>query len=67
MIVDRANREFELAKFFLWETPDAGLQVRFFEGEVTPGFKCIGRVGLVLSPYVPSMKTKFTGFEEEEY
>lgn len=66
-MLDRANREFELGKFFLWDTPDTGLQVRYFEGPPTPGFQCIGRVSLVMVPYVPSMARKFTGFEEEEY
>lgn len=67
MIVDRANKKFELAKFFLWETPDAGLQVRFFEGEIAPGFKCVGRVSLVMCPYLESMAPKSSGFEEEEF
>ena len=68
VVVDRANREFELGKFFLWDTPDAGLQVRFFENDPpTPGFQCVGRVGLVMVPFVPSMAKKFTGFEEEDY
>lgn len=67
MIVDRADREFELCKFFLWDTPDQGLQVRFFEGQPTPGFQCVGRIGLVLVPFLASMVKKSSGFEEEDY
>lgn len=67
VVVDRANREFELNKFFLWDTPDAGLQVRYFEGEITPGFECVARVGIVLAPFLPSMVKKSSGFEEEDY
>lgn len=66
-IVDRADREFELGKFFLWETPESALQVRYFEGPPAAGYECVGRVGLVMVPFLPSMKPKFTGFEEEEY
>ncbi|CBJ33398.1 conserved unknown protein [Ectocarpus siliculosus] len=49
------NREFEFGKFFLWDTPSEGLVVRYFEGEPTPGFACVGRVGIVLAPFLPSM------------
>lgn len=67
LVVDRVDREFVLNKFFLWDTPDAGLQVRYFEGEITPGFKCVGRVGIVLAPFLPSMAKTSSGFEEEDY
>lgn len=67
LVVDRADREFELNKFFLWDTPDAGLQVRYFEGDIAPGFECVGRVGIVLAPFLPSMAKKSSGFEEEDY
>ena len=67
VVVDRADREFVLNKFFLWDTPDAGLQVRYFEGEITPGFECVGRIGIVLAPFLPSMAKVSSGFEEEDY
>lgn len=67
MIVDRANREFVTGKFFLWDTPGNGLQVRYFESSPTPGYECVGRVGLVLIPFLKSMTPRFTGFEEEEF
>ncbi|CAB1100338.1 unnamed protein product [Ectocarpus sp. CCAP 1310/34] len=67
LVIDRANREFEFGKFFLWDTPSDGLVVRYFEGEPTPGFACVGRVGIVLAPFLPSMAKKSSGFEEEDY
>lgn len=67
MVVDRADREFVVGKFFLWTTPESTLQVRYFEGSPAPGYDMVGRVGLVLVPHLPSMRRKSTGFEEEEY
>ncbi|CAM9406045.1 unnamed protein product [Scytosiphon promiscuus] len=66
LVVDRANREYEYGKFFLWNTA-AGLLVRYFEGEPDPEYECVGRVGLVLAPFLPSMRKKSSGFEEEDY
>lgn len=67
LVIDRANREFEFGKFFLWDTPSDGLVVRYFEGDPTPGFACVGRVGIVLAPFLASMAKKSSGFEEEDY
>lgn len=66
MVVDRANREYEYGKFFLWDTPE-GLVVRYFEGPPSPGYECVGRVGVVLAPFLESMRKKSSGFEEEDY
>lgn len=65
-MVDRASRDYEYGKFFLWNTA-AGLVVRYFEGEPDPEYECVGRVGLVLAPFLPSMRKKSSGFEEEDY
>lgn len=66
MVVDRVDREYEYGKFFLWDTPE-GLVVRYFEGEPSPGYECVGRVGVVLAPFLESMRKKSSGFEEEDY
>lgn len=66
LIVDRVDRNFVNSKFFLWNTAD-GLEVRFFESEPPLGYECVGRVGLVVVPFVKTMAQTFTGFEEEEF
>lgn len=66
VVLDRANREYEFGKFFLWNTP-TGLVIRYFEGEPTEGYECVGRVGVVLAPFLESMRKVSSGFEEEDY
>ncbi|CAM9488666.1 unnamed protein product [Choristocarpus tenellus] len=67
VVIDRGVLEFEVGKFFLWDTPN-GLQIRFFESQqrVIEGFVPLGKVILVYIPFLPSMTKKSTGFQEED-
>ncbi|CAM9513941.1 unnamed protein product [Discosporangium mesarthrocarpum] len=66
-VVDRADLEFQIGKFFLWGSPGGPVVLRSFETkEDGEGFLCLGRVHLVFVPFLPTMAKKSTGFEEED-
>jgi hypothetical protein len=70
VLVDRAIQTFSERKFLVYETPDKGLQIGAFneKKEIPPKSSILGRVVLVFTPFLPSMQSSKTGFQEaDEY
>jgi hypothetical protein len=65
LVVDRGDRDFISGEFFLFHTPDNVVQVLWME-DLLPGYEIVGKVVLCAVPFTESMRSKPTGFAEED-
>lgn len=65
VIIDRARTSFTPSKFFAFAGPDDSVEIRWFDA-LPQGYNVLGRVELVVIPFLESMKKKASGFLEEE-
>jgi len=67
-VVDRAKKTFAERKFLIMETPGDGLSIGAFASysEFPEGVSIIGQVELIQIPFLPCMKSKRSGFAEDD-
>jgi hypothetical protein len=68
VLVDRAIQTFSERKFLVYDTPSKGLQIGAFleKKDIPKGSSILGRVILVFVPFLPSMQSSKTGFQESD-
>lgn len=64
VVVDREDRQFSPAQFFMFRSPYGAVQLGNLE-DLEEGFEVLGRVALCILPFAEEMK-KSTGFLEDE-
>ena len=65
IVIDRGELDFDSTKFFAFSGPDGVVTVRWFD-EVPAGYSVLGRVVIVIVPYLESMMVKSSGFMEDD-
>ena len=65
VVIDRAARTFENDRFYAFAAPDGATTIRWFE-EIPAGYSIIGKVVIVVVPYLENMKIKSSGFMEDQ-
>ena len=65
IVIDRGDKTFEDDKFFAFSAPDGSVIVRWFQ-ELPAGYSVLGRVVIVIVPYLESMMVKSSGFMEDQ-
>ena len=66
VVIDRADKDVHEDKFYLINTPNKELIIKWIDEEIPDGFDVIGRVVMCTVPLMPSMRSAPTGFLEED-
>uniref|UniRef100_A0A7S3PYS7 Rubisco accumulation factor 1 C-terminal domain-containing protein n=1 Tax=Chaetoceros debilis TaxID=122233 RepID=A0A7S3PYS7_9STRA len=68
VVVDRAKKTFAERKFLVMDVPGKGIVIKAYstKAEMPEGGEVIGRVDFVQVPWLPCMKKKKSGFQEDD-